>query len=832
MKNIFTKLLYSFILLLIVFYIWRPSAVIFLVLFDGIWLLALIKYGRGCNQHFWNSMSVISVAGSLAFLCAKFSAGSTCRLMTLCEKILVIIACLEILISGIIILYQFVSSKRKQQDIANKPELMKARRYDLIRLKDYIRKHQIVGVNGVWGSGKSFLIQKLYEEEGVQGEFEVIPIDLLAVHLEEIEKILMRNMDDIMEKYGIFSGVSAKLQRLLGSYKFIDHVKSLFFQDTEIVSSAFQKYKKDVDKMPSGKKILIVFDDIDRIVDKEEIMKIFALSERFSSERIHILYQFGYEYLENRDFDRRELEKFIPYVVTLTDIPYSDMVGHLWKECHMKRTGLKQEEVRFLSTRTIYNYEVNRMLGKRDIQFSITMENLPIRGVKIFLRELETMISENPFYQEKENKNILMAVLFVKNFMYEHFEQMWMGKDIVDTLLFEVKDETGTAIEKKTMRELIYDVKTTEDKVAFERAIKANKPIYFILNLLNYDFFIEDEKGDREERANAEPETIKRRQNNERINHIVWNVIGNGFSEYSDAEQAVKMLCESVLTDDCSQWEEHWKDLGQKSYVLNLYKNNNGIFRFGLDSYLPFFQAMRVNFYVTEEQWRRWIKFYFWKVGKKGITIEMIECLNYCDFTKGTDLYLDTIRHFCGCTVIGNMNDKRCFLTFMHTFISPVSYWQYSNSHYFEEWRFKFKDWKEGTLALLKEQLEYGKEALEKEKKNNLVRKFVEEITMIQRFVQKCLDIMDAEKTVTANEFQVKVSEPRTVHKHQEELDRLEDMLEKLNPEDEKGREEFIFILGEKYWERKINPSEYHIICNSYKRKVEHHVRQTDQKGY
>ena len=829
MKNIITKFLYSFILFLIILYVCSPSDGIFFVLFDVIWFLAFIKYSRGSNKYFWDSMLVISSAGFMALLFIKVCHGNVWYQMTLYESILVVIACLEMLVSRGIIIYQSHYSKRKQQNRINAPKLMKARRYDLERLKDYIWKHQIVGLNGAWGAGKSFLIQKLYEEEDFQKEFEVIPIDLLAVHLEEIEKILMRNLDDIMEKYGIFSGVSTKLQSLLGNYQFVDHLKSVFFQNTEIVSSAFQRFKEEVDKLPYGKKILIVFDDIDRMTDKQKIMKIFALSEKFSSNRIHILYQFGYEYLEDREFDRTELEKFIPYVVTLTDIPYEDIVSHLWEECQMGNTGMKQDDVRLFLHKDIYNDEIDKMLQKRNIHLSLTMDRLPIRSVKIFLKELETMISENSFYREEENQKILLSVLFIKNFRYQYFEQIRMGKDVVDSLLFEMESE------KKTIRELIQvlnkeNVEDTgaEDEQtdqkgkaedAFVEAILASKEIYYILNLLEFDFFIEEEGGNREERANIDPQKIKRLQKNEKINHIVWNVRGNGYSEYSDMEQAVRDLRENVLTDNCSQWKDNWDRFSQKAYVLDLYKNNGGITRFGLDSYLPFFQAMRVNLTVTEEQWRRWIEFYFSQEGKNGITVEMIENLNYCDFTKGMDLYLETIQNFCKCAVLGNFNDKRCFFTFLHTFIPPISYWRFSDSFYFDEWKYKFTEWEHDTLDLLKKELESGIEALEREKNKALIGPFADELDIIMQFIQKCLEIMDAEKLVTANELQVKFSEARTVYKHQEELDRLKMILEELKGRDEK--EEFIPELEDAYQKRRIFPSEYRVLCDLYHTKKE-----------
>ncbi|MDO5392925.1 MAG: hypothetical protein Q4F24_17820, partial [Eubacteriales bacterium] len=63
--------------------------------------------------------------------------------------------------------------------------------------------------------------------------------------------------------------------------------------------------------------------------------------------------------------------------------------------------------------------------------------------------------------------------------------------------------------------------------------------------------------------------------------------------------------------------------------------------------------------------------------------MEMVEFLNYCDLTK-KDIFLEIIRAFNKCRVLGNMNTQKGFATFFKKYLSAVWYLGYTRCYMFE----------------------------------------------------------------------------------------------------------------------------------------------------
>ena len=72
-------------------------------------------------------------------------------------------------------------------------------------------------------------------------------------------------------------------------------------------------------------------------------MKIFAIAEKLSGDKIHILFQCDYH---NLPWDRDYLEKYIPYVVNLTELTFERIVSELWNKCRLDEiTCLKDRDI-------------------------------------------------------------------------------------------------------------------------------------------------------------------------------------------------------------------------------------------------------------------------------------------------------------------------------------------------------------------------------------------------------------------------------------------------------------------------------------------------------
>lgn len=93
---------------------------------------------------------------------------------------------------------------------------------------------------------------------------------------------------------------------------------------------------KDLDKVDGT--ILIIYEDLDRVEDTNVIKKILGISEKISSNKVKILHQFSCQNLNDKGIDRNYLEKYIPFIVKITDIPFFSVLKYVIYEnnCYKK----------------------------------------------------------------------------------------------------------------------------------------------------------------------------------------------------------------------------------------------------------------------------------------------------------------------------------------------------------------------------------------------------------------------------------------------------------------------------------------------------------------
>ena len=168
--------------------------------------------------------------------------------------------------------------------------LFVARKYDLERLISFVKKMPIVGLEARWGEGKTFIVNKMIKSEEIYNEFEIISIDLLTCNLDEVENTILLQLDNVLNRHGIFSKSSIQLKKMFKGEKFLEQVQTLLLDDSTTISSTFTELKNDVSKL--DKRVLIIFDDIERIPNADVVRKIFAIAEKISGDYIHILYQY------------------------------------------------------------------------------------------------------------------------------------------------------------------------------------------------------------------------------------------------------------------------------------------------------------------------------------------------------------------------------------------------------------------------------------------------------------------------------------------------------------------------------------------------------------
>ena len=632
--------------------------------------------------------------------------------------------------------------EKKEDPLEN--DLYKERKHDEKRILNYLQTAEMLGVNAAWGMGKSFLIEYLKRELKVQEEYEVIQIDLLSCDLDEIEKILVDEIGKIFRKYRIYPEESFGLKAMLGKNQWTDTIRKEILRESESMAASFASYQKELYKIP--KKILLVYEDIDRIGKKKTIKKIFAISEKLAGERLHVIYQYDAQEMEALGFDRDYLEKYIPYTVNLTPIRLERLIDLQWDSMKMPKQ-LEKNAVRFLRMHVTKAYQLKRLLGV-DMTFELELPVVTIRKVRIYLQEIKILIEENPEYQKKENIETLVHVLFLKHFYEPYYKKLQIGLRPLEQLKFTWNGEKltitqmlkqfhpGSSRYKEKPEERIRDLNVLVQS-------EENRHALTILLILGYTLWIEPEqmtdgvepdipahrqarqpahlqddrveKLQKSEQANSpldirqSEQQWRRVEKNDKIDRILWNILGNGTSEMTDAENAAKMILRDVACHKGAECKKAWDAFQRNMFQGEMEKDNDSIYKVGDGMYLPLFKAMKLYTKRTED-WHAFLDFYFWAYQEEeqerqreasenitGVNIpiseELIRCLEQCEL-QNKNILMQIIRFFNELKVSYNLNEQASYRRFFEKYMGAIcnlgyvkrmEYWMFAISSSFAE---------------------------------------------------------------------------------------------------------------------------------------------------
>lgn len=784
---------------ILAFYIISITTVQYLLVLAVVLGIFLFTYGRKENKSYVKKILIFTIGNGLAFTVVKWMNGGSVRNVITYS---VIAECVFIFIECIILLRVLMSKTTKcnQKEL----KLFEERKYDLDRIKELLKKVNILGINADWGEGKSYLIEKLCNESEIINQYEIINVNLLSCRLGEVEAILISEIDRVLRRNYIFSSSSQKLKRLLRNNAYGFPFAELIWEDNDTISASIEEIKKDVFKL--DKKLMIIFDDIDRVQDVEIVKNMFVISERMASEHITIIYQYEEH---NLGMEREFLEKYIPYVVNLTPISYRAIVNGLWDEMDMDSVKFKKEDILKLADGSqIYNYSLPGKITESRSIF-LQLGHISIRKVKIFLQEIKAYYETNTAFQTNEKKDILIRTFFIKNFLYDFYEKFEIGKSITDTFKFVDEEKAYSIWELEERNEKLE--KDAEEEWKRLLVTKSNQQILALLAFFPYEYdlrfkkeMIHDPYKRREKRANESENYLRKKENNERIDRVIWNIIGNGHSEYTNMETFVRRITQDVLKNtDIEEQKSAWEKFKEDAFNEKLWKDNSTLFRWMGYDYLPIFQAFGVVG-ANEKQWIKWINFYFEMVSNHGIQVEMVESLNYCDLTKKSIL-IAVIRGFNECKILGNMNEQKGFSTFLKKYLAAIFYLGYSRSYEFEPYRIDacIDDMNGKITDVIPKMIN----RIEAEENAAVLSDMKEEYKNIINFLNKCNQIIQSESEVIPNEVRFETS-MNTVHEHQEEVERLT-KLKNTCPE------YFLNELEKSYRNGNLNPGEVHLLTEN-----------------
>ena len=652
-KDFLINILWIFLLSLIFFYSFSISFKFYFSILLGVWLFLILQYPINKNENWYIQFIFFSIINSISFYLVRYF-----------QKKNFLILSIKILITYYLILFCIILFKcvyyTSKTNLENDGDLFVERKYDLERLLNYLNYFSIIGINGEWGSGKSFLTDHLKN-------FILIKIDLLSCNVDEIQTVILNELDKLLKNQGIFSPFSPKLKKILQQGKLFENISQLFVKNDISYSEAITGLHNNLKSI--NKPIVIVYEDLDRVENTTVIKQILGISEKIAGDNIKILYQFSETNLLDKGIERTYLEKYIPFILNLTDIPFKSTLSYVLKQEIYKDSLLDEEDFKFLYL-PVYLPHFNNFnnLNRPLTSVKFELKNVTIRKTQLFLNELNQVINEKEIY--KKNKRVVILFFLLKHFYYEAYKKISSGESLLDTFTFLYQDKNDTVLNWIAYCHNeginILDLITTED----------NKLSAFIISIFEYNCDIETIGDDFEDFINESRNNIKNKNLNEEKDRIIWSLMANGKSEYTDCEKFINRFYTEVIDTPKTEWIKNfnklWGDLYNRKYKDMEKRDNYSIFRLGISSMVSLFQA---NYVIgrTGSQWIDLIDFYFlYNKNLDMITPELIECLYYCEVSDRNS-YLYIINKFNNLKITKNLNSHKSYKRFLLEYLSMFS---------------------------------------------------------------------------------------------------------------------------------------------------------------
>ena len=654
-SKLIKNLIWVFCISLVAFYFIKIPIEIYKIILLLIWIYMILEYKPIKNLELYINLSVYSIVNIISFYISNLIGGKEVKSFKINDlKIEVLesnIIQYNEISKIIIVLFIFVISffvckfikqkiyDKKNNKIKEKKELFEERKEDLKRLEKYLKDFNIVGIDGDWGSGKSFLTDHL---EG----YIKIKIDLLACNEDDIQIVVLNELDKLLKNQRIFSSYSPKLKKILKKERFFENIGDVLVSDDTLYSDVLTGLSKDLDKVDGT--ILIIYEDLDRVEDTNVIKKILGISEKISSRKVKVLHQFSCQNLNYKGIDRNYLEKYIPFIVKITDIPFFSVLEYVIDD-NKEYKNFSKDDFKFLK----YHFYDPYIKGvcKNRMEFKIVCNNVTIRRMKYFLDEVDKILSEEEEYIK--NKKDVILILFIKHFRNETYLKIIPGKSLMDTFLFEYNDEERKLKDwEKYCKEKEIDMSDIINNAK-------NEESRFILGLFGYNFNITEKSGYEAIMLESE-RNLEYKNLNEKKDQIIWSVISNGEEKYSESEKIVNNFIVNVIDSKKGTREDRFKKFLNDTppligvpMIIYLFKNINKV---GIDDnkLIDVIDCCFEEFEIEE------------------IDIDIIAALNYCNLDSRKN-YIHILDKFNRLKIKGNLNSEEVYKLFLVKYLSQLS---------------------------------------------------------------------------------------------------------------------------------------------------------------
>lgn len=817
----FTSLTFTFLVSLFLFRNGNPGVLLYLLVCGSIWAAIAIAFRCEKNAELYITAGFIALVNLIAFLIQKAFNGRTLSqcgwkfafiTIYLALVLWVITAAIQSCFNSkdekdrednkrghVHLLTEFIYRDRDDRKIAGQPELPELfpeRRADLERVEQYLHLARAIGVEGPWGSGKTILVNHLEREytadrhTETSSEYIYAEIHLLSCDLDNIADVLLNTISSILLREHIFSRSLPRLRALLSDETWFRRLGFSFATDGTY-TDAMDSLRTELEKL-EGKRIVLVFEDIDRIQNADVIRKVFSICEDLSrSTSIQLIYEFDQSNLEKTDenFTRDYVEKYIPFIVTLTEIPARRLI----ETCLERKNSFASLEIRDFEF-LLLPVQVNQYLAQIfhiDKAFTIQWRNLTVRKIENFLSELNLCVEEITEGKAEEWKEYQdrgqwgkTIVLFyaLKHFCYDIYETLNTDEGLVDQLTLDDHGKQYSLWQLISLQERSRQQeqgKQTADPVNFHQLIQdeKNRFRFAILSLFGYEFHIQSIWHDARDMSKIDNEDVLNiitRNRNEKIDRLVWHLLSSGKSNHTNMQVFVNRMEREVLSAERGKQREAFSRLcsDYSRHIGFQTADNDTIFHIGMNRDLEVFQAYR-GCLASASQWGRLVRFYIENENNHQLDTDYFEVYKYCDL-ESRDTYFLILKDFPERKAAGNPQNLYAYKIFLRRYIKQMSVFGFASASITEAVEFVVdqetpldKDTLDDFLFV---PLIASLDKLDSELAD--YQDIRDDIAVLKRFVRKNQELLKEVNPLQEKQMQINTTE-ESRYLHQEEIERI-----------------------------------------------------------
>lgn len=349
----------------------------------------------------------------------------------------------EVVIICIIIFIEYIFCSNTCKISEPSKELFKEREKDLKHLTELMNQTDvnILGVESPWGTGKTLLVNHFIYNQ--QARYSFIRIDTIPLNLDDVIEYLILQISSELKKQFVFNKKNRSFTYYINNFQYGVLITNLLGCETTYTSE-IEEFKRSVKKL--RKPLILIFEDLDRIDDKDVLRKIFYISERLVADldgKLKVIYQYSTGELIKKGFDSSYLEKYIPTMIKLTHIPFKTIFdcvtqnGQFYREVNEERSFI----INGLANEVKRNLEIWRFITEIDID-KYFIEKYNIRNIEGFIRELNSkiLLLNNAIEKHGVFKHILIKWCYIKYFLPEFYSSISTMIPLTHNFMFKYKN--------------------------------------------------------------------------------------------------------------------------------------------------------------------------------------------------------------------------------------------------------------------------------------------------------------------------------------------------------------------------------------------------------